>query len=94
MDEVLSVVVYTAVIIGAFLSTWVGKTKSKEPYDIQKFLSSLVISSLLATATVNVGSLADQLMQVGYAGTIVAYVIAGFGVDQGLSRLDRKKTPK
>lgn len=94
MDEVLSIVVYSAVIIGAFLSTWVGKSKSKEPYDIQKFLSSLIISGLLATATVNVGSLADQLMQVGYAGTIVAYIIAGFGVDQGLSRLDRKKTPK
>ena len=91
MDEVLSVVVYTAVIVGAFLSTWVGKTRSKEPYDIQKFLSSLIISSLLATATINVGSLAEQLLQVGYAGTIVAYIIAGFSVDQGLSRLDRKK---
>lgn len=94
MDEVLSAVVYTAVIIGAFLSTWVGKTRSKEPYDIQKFLSSLVIAALVATATVNVGSLADQLMQIGYVGTIVAYIIAGFSVDQGLSRLDRKKTPK
>jgi len=94
MDEVLTAVVYIAVIIGAFLSTWVGKSKSKEPYDIQKFLSSLIIAGILATATVNVGSLADQLMQVGYVGTIIAYIVTGFSIDQGLSRLDRKKTPK
>lgn len=94
MDEILSTIVYASAILGAFLSTWVGKTKSKEPYDIQQFLSSLIISALVATASVNVGTLADQLTQIGYAGTIVAYIIAGFGVDQGLSRLDRTKKPK
>jgi len=95
MDELLSAIVYGAVIFGAFLSTWVGKSKSGQPYDIKQFMSSLIIAALVATSTVNIETLAEQLMRIGYVGTIVAYVIAGFIIDKGLSTLDSgNKKPK
>lgn len=91
MDEILTSVVYGAVVLGAFLSTWVGKTKAKEPYDVSQFISSLIIAALAATATVNVERLAEQLSQLGWVGTGVAYIVVGFLLDKGLSRLDKQK---
>lgn len=91
MDEILSAIVYGAAIFGAFLSTWVGKKNSGQAYDINQFMSSLIIASLMATATVQIEILQEQLSRMGYIGIGVFYVAAGFFVDKGLSRLDKGK---
>lgn len=94
MDEILTTIVYAAIIFGAFLSTWVGKTRSKENYDIKQFISSLIIAGMAATASVNVEGIANQLAQLGYAGITVTYIVAGFIIDQGLAKLDKGNTKK
>ena len=90
MDEILSSIVYGAVVFGAFLSTWVGAKKSGSPYDVNQFISSLIIAVLMAAATVNIEILQNQLSQLGWVGVGIFYVVAGFMVDKGLSKLDSK----
>ena len=90
MDEILNSIVHGAVIFGAFLSTWVGMKKSGQPYDVNQFFSSLIISVLLAAGTVNIEILQNQLTNLGWVGVGIFYLIAGFLVDKGLSKLDSK----
>lgn len=90
MDEILSSIVYAAVVFGAFLSTYVGMKKSGQPYDVNQFISSLIIAVLMAAATVNIEILQNQLSQLGWVGIGIFYLVAGFVVDKGLSKLDSK----
>ena len=90
MDEILSTIVYASAIFGAFLSTWVGMKKSGQPYDVNQFISSLIIAALMATTTVNIEFLQEQIAKLGWVGIGVFYIVAGFLFDKGMSKLDAK----
>ena len=62
--------------------------KSGQPYDINQFISSLIISVMVAAATINIEILQNQLAQLGYVGIGLFYVVAGFAIDKGLAKLD------
>jgi len=88
MNELYSTLALVAIVLGAFASTWVGKVKSKEPYDPQQLISSIIISAIAGFATIQWDAISSQVESIGLVGTAIGYLIAGFALDKGLSKLD------
>lgn len=89
VSEIIGIIAIVAASAGAVLSTLKGYFGNKEDYAKGKLASSLIIAILGSYALINFGLLADQVSGLGAVGLFVTYVLLGFGVDQGLSRLDK-----
>ena len=95
VSELLTIAAIGSILVGAILSTIKGYWNKPEgtKYDGKKLASSLVIASMAATSSINIASiitgLPDQLSTMGWFGLVISYLVFGFGLDQGLSTLDK-----
>ena len=95
VSELLSIAAIGSILVGAIFSTVKGYWAKAEgtKYDLKKLASSIIIAVMAATSSINIASiitgLPDQLSALGMVGLIVSYVFFGYGLDQGLSSLDK-----
>ena len=89
VNEILVALALGGITLGAFLSTWAGKTKAGEPYNVRMFISSLIISTITGYGTINIEAIESLFAQSGWILTFVGYLIGGFLLDVGLSKLDK-----
>jgi len=90
MEDYLSLWAVSFTILGAVLSVAKGFSKREpgEKFDVGQLMSSLIITVMTAFTMINFQVIADTLTQTGWVGVAIAFLILGFGADQGLSKLD------
>lgn len=89
MSEILAIVAVSAAGTGAVVSTIKGYWKYDKPYSPKKLFSALISSAFTSFSLVNLVQLPDQLSTIGWTGLIISQLLLGYGIDQGLSDLDK-----
>lgn len=91
MNEIIALTALISASSGAILSTISGWWNAPPEVGFKKgkLASSLIIAIMSSFALVNFSILQDQLNTIGVVGLVSMYVMAGFGIDQALSKLDR-----
>ena len=89
MSETIAIIAILACLSGAILSTIKGYWKADGGYSGKKLVSSLIIAGFTSFSLVNFNILADTINTIGLVGLVTTYLTIGFGVDQGLSSLDK-----
>jgi len=89
MSELVSLCVVAAAAAGAIISTIRGRVHSGQNYSVKKSISALITSVFTAFGIVNLVGAPEQLSQVGWVGLVLANLLLGYGVDQGISDLDK-----
>lgn len=94
MSELVLIVAIVAAGLGASFNTIEGylerkgdATKAKK-YSVKKLTSALITSIFTAFATINLLQIPDNFATIGYVGIVMTYLIQGYGIDKGLSKLD------
>lgn len=89
MSEILAIVAISAAATGAVVSTVQGYWKHDKPYSPKRLLSALISSVFVGFGLVNIVGLPEQLSTLGWTGLVLGQLLLGYGIDQGLSELDK-----
>lgn len=92
--DLLQVIAIVSAMFGAALSTFKGHSNTNEPYNKKMLLSSLIISIMGSLTLINFKMIPEQFNEIGLVGTVIVYLLLGFGADQGLSKLDKARSEK
>lgn len=93
VNQLLPLVPLAGVILGVVFSVYTGYQNRPEGENFKKgrLISSLIIGTLgaVSLSSLAIGQVLAQIGDVGIVALFVASVFQGFGVDKGLSRLDK-----
>ena len=91
VQETLVALAIGSALLGGLLSTLQGYFRSEPAtgYSTKKLLSAFISSGFVAFGLVNLAGIQDVVNTVGLVGLFIANVLLGYGVDKGISALDK-----